>query len=526
MQLLGFEISRKKQELTSFTPKVEDDGAVVVQSGGVYGTFLDVEGSIRTESELVNKYREMAQYPEIEDAIDDIVNESITIDSEVKTVQLSLDDLEQSDKIKKLLIDEFDNILSLLEFNQLSYEIFKRWYVDGRLYYHAIIDEKTPKNGILELRYIDPRKIRKIREIKRNKSTNNVPMSKTESEYYMYNDKGFSKGTPNSINSTSTTSGIKIAKDSIVHCTSGITSQNGDLILSYLHKAIRPLNILRSMEDSLVIYRVSRAPERRVFYIDVGNLPKMKAEQYIRDMMTKFKNKIVYNSATGEIGDQRKHMSMLEDFWLPRREGSRGTEISTLPGGMNLSQMDDVTYFQNKLYKALNVPITRLSPDVNFNLGRSTEISRDEVKFSKFVDRLRSKFSIFFLNILERQLILKGIITPEDWETFKEKIKFKYATDNYFSELKEAEILQNRINAVTEIQPLIGLYYSNEWVRRKVLKQTDEEIQENDKQIKNEENNEQFNPPEPELPTEPAPIKQAPPVINNYVGGIKSKNNK
>lgn len=494
-EIFGFEIKRKQQEPVSFSPKQNDDGAVVVAEGGVYGTYVDLDGSIRTEAELVSKYREMSQHPEVDTAIDDIVNEVITQEPETKIVELVLDDLEQPDRIKKLLINEFDEVLRLLEFNSLSYEVFRRWYVDGRLYYHAILDEEDPRRGIVELRYIDPRKIRKVREVKKKKVASNVPISQTANEYYIFNDKGFSKTSGSSSVPSNSVGGLKIAKDSIIHCTSGITSNNGDLVISYLHKAIKPLNQLRSMEDSLVIYRISRAPERRIFYIDVGNLPKMKAEQYLRDIMTKFKNKLVYDSATGEIRDDRKFMTMLEDFWLPRREGGKGTEITTLPGGQNLGQMDDVVYFQRKLYKSLNVPITRLDPEVQFNLGRATEITRDEVKFAKFIQRLRNKFAVLFTKVLERQLILKGIITPDDWEQFKDVIKYKFSQDNFYAELKEIEILRERMAMLRDIDDYAGKYYSHEWIRRNVLRQTDEEMEEMDEQIQDEQDDPQFYPP-------------------------------
>lgn len=514
MDLFGFEIKRKLQEPVSFAPETNEDGAVVVAEGGVYGTYVDLDGSIRTESELVNKYREMSQHPEVDMAIDDIVNEVITQEPEVKVVELNLDDLKQSDRVKKVINDEFAEVLRLLEFNSLSYDVFKRWYVDGRLYYHAIIDEAEPKRGIVELRYVDPRKIRKVRETKRKKVASQVTTYQTASEYYIYNDKGFSKTAGNANIPTNTIGGLKIAKDSIIHCTSGLTSINGDLVQSYLHKAIKPLNQLRSMEDSLVIYRISRAPERRIFYIDVGNLPKMKAEQYLRDVMTRFKNKIVYDSSTGEIRDDRKFMTMLEDFWLPRREGGKGTEITTLPGGQNLGQMDDVIYFQRKLYKSLNVPITRLDPEIQFNLGRATEITRDEVKFAKFVNRLRNKFSQLFLKILERQLILKQICTPEEWEDFKEVIRFKFAQDNYFAELKETEILRDRIAMLRDIDDFAGKYYSHEWIRKHILRQSDEDIEEIDDQIEEEQDNPQYNPPmDQENPGEATgPSLNAPPA--------------
>lgn len=492
LSLFGFEIKRKRDLPVSFAPKQQDDGAAIIAEGGAYGTYVDLDGSIRTEAELVNKYREMGMYPEVDQAIEDIVNEVITQEPEQDVVELILDDVELPDRIKKIFIEEFKTVLSLLEFNQLPYEIFRRWYVDGRLYYHVITDEENPTNGVVELRYIDPRKIRKVREQKRKKSINNTTLVQDGNEYYIYNDKGFGKTSGNSSVPSNTIGGLRIAKDSIIHCTSGLTSLNGDLVQSYLHKAIKPLNQLRSMEDSLVIYRISRAPERRIFYIDVGNLPKMKAEQYLRDQMTKFKNRLVYDSATGEVRDDRKFMTMLEDFWLPRREGGRGTEITTLPGGQNLGQMDDVVYFQRKLYKALNVPISRLDPETQFNFGRATEITRDEVKFAKFINRLRSKFSILFTKILERQLILKNIITPEEWDIVKESIRYKFAQDNYYAELKESEILRERMSLLRDVDDYVGKYYSNEWVRRKILHQSDEEIAEIDKQISSEINNPQY----------------------------------
>lgn len=496
MNILGFEFKRKEDNNYSFVPKQDHDGAVVVESAGVVGTYLDLEGSIRTEAELVSRYREMAEYPEVDSAIDDIVNEIITQDPEEQIVELVLDDLDQPDNIKKILYDEFDEIQNLLEFNKLAYEIVRTWYIDGRLYYQAIIDEKAPQEGIQELRYIDPRKIRKIKEVKKTRGVNNVILTKDEKEFFIFNDKGFSKTTGTAYNNSGTNqSGIKIAKDSIVYCTSGLTSNNGDLVKSYLHKAIKPLNMLRSMEDSLVIYRISRAPERRIFYVDVGNLPKAKAEQYISNLMTRFKNKTVYNAATGEIQDDRRFQTMLEDFWLPRREGGRGTEITTLPGGENLGQIEDILYFQKKLYRSLNVPISRMEPETIYSLGRSSEITRDEVKFAKFINRLRTKFSNLFLSIFEKQLILKNIITPEEWDDFANSIKFKFLQDSFWSELKETEILNDRIAALIQIDPYVGRYYSAEWVRRNVLRQADEDIKDIDKQIKDERDNPQFNPP-------------------------------
>jgi hypothetical protein len=503
-ELFGFEIKKKVEpvDIPSFTPKAADDGAMVVAEGGVYGTFVDLDGAVRTEAELVNKYREVAMHPEVEMAIDDIVNEAIVADPKKSIVSLNLDDLEQPDKIKKLIQEEFDNVVDLLEFNQYAYEIFKKWYVDGRLIYHAMIDETNPREGIKELRYVDPRKIRKVRTVKKRKvsTTSNVTVPQASSEFYIYNEKGFAKtaGVPNNVAPFQDTGaqGLKIAIDSIVNVSSGLVNVNGDLVIGYLQKAIKPLNMLKAMEDSLVIYRISRAPERRIFYIDVGNLPKPKAEQYLRDVMTRFKNKVVYDSATGEIRDDRKHMTMLEDFWLPRREGGKGTEITTLPGGQNLGQMDDVTYFQNKLYKSLNVPIGRMDPSAQYSFGRATEITRDEVKFAKFITRLRMRFSDLFTRILEKQLILKGVITSEDWAEFKTNFKFEYAEDNHFAELRNTEILRDRVSMLRDVDDYASKYFSHEWIRRNVLYQTDEDMEEIDKQIIEEKDNPQYNQPE------------------------------
>ena len=499
-ELFGFEIVRKKPEveLPSFAPKLEEDGALVVSEGGAYGQYVDLEGAVRNEAELVSKYREISMHPDIEMAVDDIVNEAIVMDPKKEIVSLNLDDLEQPENIKKMILEEFDNTLELLEFNQHAYEIFRKWYVDGRLYYHAIIDEKAPREGIKELRYVDPRKIRKIKtqkRVKANKNTN-VIINKTAEEFYIYNDKGFAKApTQGSTYNDPASQGIRIAVDSVVNTSSGLVNVGGDMVIGYLQKAIKPLNQLKSMEDSLVIYRISRAPERRIFYIDVGNLPKMKAEQYLRDIMTRFKNRVVYDAQTGEIRDDRKHMTMLEDFWLPRREGGKGTEITTLPGGQNLGQMDDVVYFQRKLYKSLNVPITRLDPEQNYNFGRATEVSRDEVKFAKFITRLRGKFSELFNKILEKQLILKGVITSEDWQEFRTNFKYEYSEDNHFAELRNTEILRDRISMLRDIDDYTGKYYSHEWVRRNVLYQTEEDMKEIDEQIAEEQENPQYNPP-------------------------------
>jgi hypothetical protein len=491
IELFGFEFRKKPQdeELTSFVPTKAstEDGAVEVAGGGSYGTYVDLEGSVRTEAELVSKYRTMALTPECDSAIDEIVNESIAIDAE-DLVKLDLDDLKVNDNIKKIIHDEFDNCLRLLEFNQYAYEIYRKWYIDGRLYYHVVIDEKDPLAGIKEVRYIDPRKIRKIREVQKKRVTNNqadgAVISKTVNEYFIFNDKGFNI----SGKSTTATSGLKIAKDSIVHVVSGITDESGSMVLSYLHKGIKALNQLRTLEDALVIYRLARAPERRIWYIDVGNLPKMKAEQYVREIMVKHKNRLIYDAASGEIRDDRKFMTMLEDYWLPRREGGRGTEVTTLPGGQTLGQMDDVLYFQKKFLNTLNVPVSRLNSDALFSIGRATEITRDEIKFNRFIIRLRARFAHLFYDLLERQLVLKGITTPEDWNDMAPYIKFDFAKDNYFAELKENEIAEGRINLARNYQDFAGKYYSHDYIRRRVLQQTDDDIKENDKQINKEDN--------------------------------------
>jgi len=487
-ELFGFEFKRKvAQDLApSFAPKETEDGALVLAAGGSYGTYVDLDGTVRTEAELVTKYREMALQPECDAAIDEIVNETMAID-EKDIVKLDLDNLEVSDKLKKAILEEFNNIVNILDFRRYAYEIYRRWYVDGRLYYHVIIDDKDTKAGIKEIRFIDPRKIRKVREIVKQRvkggEGGEAVITKTQNEYYIFNDKGFNYG-----NKTvgPSTNGLRIAKDSILHVTSGLTDTNGTMVLSYLHKAIKALNQLRTLEDALVIYRLARAPERRIWYIDVGNLPKMKAEQYVRDIMVKHKNRLIYDAESGNVRDDRKFMSMLEDYWLPRREGGRGTEVTTLPGGQTLGQMDDVLYFQKKFYGTLNVPINRLNSDALFSLGRATEVTRDELKFARFVSRLRAKFSMLFTKMLEKQLVLKQIMTIEDFNNIAADLKYDYTKDNYFNELKEGEILDNRINLMRNMQDMIGKYYSHEWARKNILQQNDEDIEEQDKEIKEE----------------------------------------
>ena len=425
----------------------------------------------------------MALNPECDAAIDEIVNESIAIDDK-NLVKIDLDSVPVSDQLKKIIREEFDNCLRIIEFNKYAYEIYRRWYIDGRLYYHVVIDDQNPKEGIKELRYIDPRKIRKVREVQKKRSNQQQltepVVTKVVNEYYIFNDKGFNFG--NKAVGTNTT-GLKIAKDSIVHVVSGLTDNQGTMVLSYLHKAIKALNQLSTLEDALVIYRLARAPERRIWYIDVGNLPKMKAEQYVRDIMVKHKNRLIYDAATGQVRDDRKFMTMLEDYWLPRREGGRGTEVTTLPGGQNLGQMDDVLYFQKKFLQTLNVPVSRLNSDALFSIGRATEITRDELKFERFIVRLRNRFSHLFVKMLEKQLVLKGITTIDDWQTIAGQIRFEFAKDNYFAELKKAEILQNRISQTRDMQDMAGKYVSHAWIRKNVLLQTEDEIEMQDAYI-------------------------------------------
>jgi hypothetical protein len=482
MEIFGFELKKKKleKEIGSVVTPTPDDGSTVVSSAAssYYGMVVDLEGVVKNENDLIRRYREVCQYPDCDAAIEDIVNEAIVVDDNEQSVQLVMDDLKVSESIKKKIRDEFVEILKLYKFEEKGHDIFRSWYVDGRSYYHVLIDPARPKDGIVELRYIDPRKIRKIKNVKKEKNQKGVEVTTTTEEYYLYNDKGITQAT---------TQGVKLSLDSVIYCTSGLLDSNTNMVLSHLHKAIKPVNQLKMIEDSLVIYRISRAPERRIFYIDVGNLPKLKAEQYVNDIMNKFRNKVVYDAATGEVRDDRKHLSLMEDFWMPRREGGKGTEITTLPGGQNLGDIADINYFQTKLYNSLNVPISRLQPQQGFSLGRSTEISRDEVKFNKFVTRLRRKFSQLFSEALRVQLVAKGVIRPDEWDEMYQDINFEYQMDNHFSELKNNEILQQRINALQLMEPYVGKYYSVEYVRRHVLMQTEEEIKEIDDQIADEE---------------------------------------
>ena len=485
-ELFGYTITRAKSKGSGdqFTAPESDDGTIEVAGGGFFSSILDTNGRERTELDLIRRYRDIAQQPECDSAIEDIVNEAISFDEVSQSVSISLDRLPYPDKIKRAIRKEFDEILTLLEFEEKGSDIFRRWYVDGRIFYHKVIDKKNPRQGITALKYVDPTKIKKVREVNKEKDPKTgVDVVKNITEYYVYNEKGLAHA-----GYGGTGQGIKIAKDAVTYCPSGVIDQNGGKVLSYLHKAIKPVNQLRMIEDALVIYRISRAPERRIFYIDVGNLPKIKAEQYLKDVMNRYRNKLVYDASTGEIRDDRNHMSMLEDFWLPRREGGRGTEITTLPGGSNLGEIDDIVYFQRKLYRSLNVPISRLEAENNFSLGRTTEITRDELKFTKFIQKLRKKFVVLFTDVLKTQLLLKGVIASEDWDNMKEHIQYDFLKDGHFAELKDAELLRDRIDALDQIQSYIGTFFSKEYVLKRVLRMTDSEVQEMRDQIAREVN--------------------------------------
>jgi hypothetical protein len=499
-RLFGFSLEdteKKSPSIVSPVPPSNEDGVDNYIASGFYGQYVDIEGVYRNENDLIRRYREMAVHPECDGAIEDVVNEAIVSDLYDSPIEIELSNVNASDKLKKAIRNEFKYIKEILDFDRKSHEIFRNWYIDGRLYYLKVIDMKKPQEGIKELRYIDPLKMRFVRQEKKNDrntvasinlktgGNNEKVISPEIEEFFMYTP-GAKYPTQTLTGSQSAKSAIKIAKDSVVYCSSGLVDRNKGTVLSYLHKAIKALNQLRMIEDSLVIYRLSRAPERRIFYIDVGNLPKVKAEQYLKEVMSRYRNKLVYNAATGEVRDDRKFMSMMEDFWLPRREGGRGTEITTLPGGQNLGELSDIEYFQKKLYRALNVPESRIASDGGFNLGRSSEILRDELKFSKFVGRLRKRFAQMFNDMLRTQLILKNIVSPEDWEKLSDHIQYDFLYDNQFAELKESEMLSERLNILATIEPFIGKYYSNEYVRRKVLRQTDAEMIEIDEQIEQE----------------------------------------
>ena len=479
-ELFGFSFKKKEGKSRAPSPiqPSSDDGATSYIAGGYYGQYLDLDGNFKTEYDMVKKYREMAMHPEVDEAIEDIIHEAIVADQNDSPVQVNLDNLEVSDSVKTMIRDEFDYIKNLFGFDSKAHEMFRRWYIDGRMYYHKVIDLDNPADGIKELRYVDPHKIKKVRQITKPKTADEFmkyDFGKGE-EYFLYNPKG--------LNNTSANSGIRIAKDAITYCTSGLMDTNRNIVLSYLHKGIKVLNQLRMIEDSLVIYRISRAPERRIFYIDVGNLPKQKAETYLREVMGRYRNKLVYDANTGEIRDDRKYMSMMEDFWLPRREGGRGTEITTLPGGQNLGELTDVQYFQTKLYKALNVPAGRLDSQQQFNIGRSAEITRDELKFTKFVGKLRKKFSDIFNDTLKTQLILKSVITPEDWDDMKEHIQYDYLYDNHFTELKNLEMMTEKLNVIAAMDPYVGKYFSTDYIRSEILGQTETQMEEMDVQMK------------------------------------------
>lgn len=521
VNLWGWEIKRKSEEvqnrLPSFAPIGDTDGAVDLASGGgVFGSYTNYDAVIGSEAELIQKYRDLVSYPVVDKAVQNIVNDAIVKgdDKEDPIVKINLDAINNAmlpAKIKQLVQEEFEFILDKLEFNQYGYEIFKKWYVDGRIYYHLIIDEKKPEDGIQSVQYIDSLKIRKVREKKRQKvKRDGIDVYLPPKEYYVYNENGLkNRGAEVAGQPSNMTAGmVKIAKDSIAHVTSGLTNADETMVLSYLHKAIRPTNITKAMEDSLVIYRVTRAPERLIFYIDVGSLPKMKAEQYLKDMMAKFKNKVVYDSSSGQIRHDTRQIAMNENFWIPRREGGKGTEIDTLAGGQNLGEIADLEYFQKLLFAALDVPITRLESQTGYNIGRSSEITRDEINFAKFIDRLRSKFSELFLKILERQLLLKKIMNSEEWEQIRTDINFIFNKDNHFEELKNIEIMRERMEILAAVDPsgdYVGRYYSHEWVRVNILRQTEDEMEEIDEQIEAEKEIEQYDPPEPEEVPAPAP---------------------
>ena len=481
-EIFGFKIERKNQgaanaSVPAFTMPENDDGSMMVSGAGAYGTSLDLDGQYKNEIELILKYREMAQTSDCEIAIDNIINESIVIDDTRNPVDIILDKTNLSDGIKKKVINEFSTVLDLLNFNNFGYDIFRRWYVEGKLYYHIMIDENNPNLGIVELRSLDATKIKKVKQINQKDTADPKKKEVSVNSMFNYNESGLGNRTSD---------GLLISGDSIAYSTSGLLNPTKTGVLSYLHKAIKPLNQLRMVEDAIVIYRISRAPERRIFYIDVGNLPKLKAEQYIRDIMTRYKNKLVYDASTGEVRDDRKHQSMLEDYWLPRREGGRGTEITTLPGGENLGQLEDVEYFQKKMYKAMHVPVSRLEADSGFSLGRESEITRDELLFSKFIGKLQTRFSMLFGEILEKQLILKNIITSEEWSQIRDKVHYKFEKDHYYTEFKQQETLTQRVDLARNMEEYVGNYYSREYFRKNILRQSEEEIRTEDEQIEKE----------------------------------------
>ena len=512
-ELFGFRITRAKNDkqtsgvAQSVAPPSADDGTIDIAGGGFYSSVLSTDGRDATELDLIRRYRDIAQQAECDSAIEDITNEAIVSDERGQSVSLSLDKFDISQTIKQKIREEFDEVLRLLDFNSKGHDIFRRWYVDGRLFYHKIIDEKSPRKGIQEVRYIDPRKIKKVREqiVDKDRRTG-LDLTKRTQEYYLFNASG---------NGKSTSQGLKISPDSVSYCPSGLVDMHKGTVLSHLHKAIKPVNQLRMIEDSLVIYRISRAPERRIFYIDVGNLPKIKAEAYLKDVMNRYRNKLVYDASTGEIRDDRNHMSMLEDFWLPRREGGRGTEISTLPGGANLGEIEDIEYFKKKLYRSLNVPISRLESESTFSIGRSDNITRDELKFTKFVQRIRKKFVVLFHDLLETQLILKGVIAAEEWNDIKEHIQFDFLQDGHFTELKNAEVMRERLDMLSQVEPYVGSFFSKEWIKKNILKMSDEEIEEIEDQIEDEKEDGEYDDFEMGGGSAPQPPEQGSPFGNN-----------
>jgi hypothetical protein len=515
MKLFGFEIKRSEDELknqpVSFAEPLNDDGALTVGGavGGSYGMLLDLEGTAKSEAELVTRYRALTVNPEIQQAIDEIVNEAISVDSHDKVVNIILDETNLSDKVKERISEEFQNILGLLDFSNIAYEIFYKFYVDGRLNYHVIIDEKNLKEGIKELRYLDPRKIRLIREMQNEQikdQASNALVKKIKKEYYMYSETGF--GANKVSNYSSSIQGLKIAKDSIIRVTSGLLNENNSVVLSHLHKSIKSLNQLRILEDATIIYTMTRAPERRIFYVDVGNLPKAKAEQYLHDMMARHKNRVTYDPSSGEIKDDRKMMTMTEDYWFPRREGNNATEVTTLNAGQGLGEDRNLPYFQSKLYKSLNVPVARLQPETMYSFGRMSEVTREELKFAKFIKRLRTRFSILFDRCLERQLVLKGVITPDEWKEIQNKIRYDFMKDNYFEELKEAELLREKLETLRQVEEQIGKYFSREWVVKHVLYMPDDEWKDMKKQIDKEAKEE---PPIDDVPQDTSVAPQEPP---------------
>ena len=484
-ELFGFSITRLKKQSDpkqSFTVAPADDGTQTIAAGGYFGQYLDMEGTAKTEADLIRRYREIALHPECDLAVEDIVNEAIVANENKEAVRVNVENLPYGKDVRRKIEDEFKEVLRLMQFNTKGHDIFRRWYVDGRIFYQKIIDRNSTTKGITELKYLDPRKIKRIREVRKKRpegvtGPNMLSVVDEFVEYYLFNEKGV-------INSTS--GGIKIAPDTIAYCPSGLVDQTKNMVLSYMHKAIKPVNQLRMIEDATVIYRIARAPERRIFKIDVGNLPKQKAEQYLRDVMARYRNKLVYDASTGEIRDDRNYMSMLEDFWLPSREGGRGTDITTLPGGQNLGEISDIEYFRSKLYRSLNVPVSRLESNSGFNLGRASEITRDELKFTKFVQRLRKKFTELFNDILRTQLILKGIINEEDWQSVRDSITYDFLQDGHFAELKNTGLMRERLQLANEMRDYIGKFYSVDYVRKNILKQNAREIEEIDNQIKKE----------------------------------------